>query len=195
MLWRPITAGVYPEHGIERHPRDPDILFTGTYNGLVKSTDGGATWEDSSANLPPEQWPYTVAIDDHNPDVMYTSTKNGHDKGFCHRNQFCGVVMKSTDGGQTWHRIMSGLNEKSEFYTLLIYPPDHNVLFLSTSRGVYVSLDAGGDWWPINSGLPTTNNQVRDNVADNLALRSDNRYLFLGLVKHGVWRADLQQLG
>ena len=132
-----------------------------------------------------------MAIDSDDPFVMYTSTKNGQNKGFCERNAFCGVVMKSTDGGATWRRIMSGLDPMTEFYTLLVYPPDHDVLFLSTSRGVFASLDAGERWWPMDTGLPTRHNQVRDNVADNLALGRDGRYLFLGLVKHGVWRADL----
>jgi len=32
---------------------------------------------------------------------------------------------------------------------------------------------------------------VRDNVANNLALTPDNKYLILGLVGYGVWKADL----
>lgn len=180
---------------LAQHPDDRETLFAGTYNGIVRSADGGATWTDSSEGMPSEQWPYTVAIDSDDPEVMYVSTKNGQNKGFCHRNSFCGVVMKSSDGGQTWDRIMSGLDPMSEFYTLLIYPPNHDTLLLSTSQGVFASLDAGAQWWPMNTGLPATDNWVRDNVADNLALSGDGRYLFLGLVKHGVWRADPAALG
>ncbi|MEA2026785.1 MAG: hypothetical protein U9O18_08835 [Chloroflexota bacterium] len=195
--WRDSSVGLGNDgmFSLAQHPNDPAVLFAGTYNGIVKSIDSGATWTDSSSGMPPEQWPYTVAIDDEDPDVMYVSTKNGENKGFCHRNESCGVVMKSTDGGRTWSRIMSGLDPKSEFYTLLIYPPDHDTLLLSTSRGVYASLDAGSTWLPMNAGLPSTHNQVRDNVADNLALSGDNRYLFLGLVQHGAWRADVRGLG
>lgn len=68
---------------------------------------------------------------------------------------------------------------------------EHRLLFLSTNIGVYLSRDAGENWEPINSGLPSIDNQVRDNVADNLALTYDNRYLILGLMNYGVWRADL----
>jgi photosystem II stability/assembly factor-like uncharacterized protein len=194
--WRDSSVGLGNDgmFSLAQHPHDPSILFAGTYNGIVTSTDGGATWTDTSRGLPAEQWPYTVVIDDANPNIMYTSTKNGQNAGFCHRNMFCGVVMKSTDGGTTWRHIMFGLEGLSEFYTLLIYPPDHDTLLLSTSRGVFVSRDAGDRWWPMNTGLPSTYNQVRDNVAENLALSGDNRYLYLGLVKHGVWRADLQPL-
>lgn len=47
---------------------------------------------------------------------------------------------------------------------------------------------------PINTGLPTTHNQVRDNVADNLTLNSDHTSLLLGLVGHGAWSLDLTPL-
>ena len=200
------------------HPTNHDILFAGTYNGVSKSVDKGKTWVIKSNGMPPEQWPYTVAIDSDNPNIMYVSTKNGKNKGFCDKNKntFCGVVMKSTDGGENWSKIMSGLNPISEFYTLIIYPKNHDILFLSTNRGVYISMNAGKSWKPINNGLPTGGvfnfifsllskflpvpvsfefiNQVRDNVADNLTITPDNRYLILGLVNYGAWKADLTRL-
>jgi photosystem II stability/assembly factor-like uncharacterized protein len=147
-----------------------------------------------SNGMPSEQWPYTVDIDSDDPNIMYVSTKNGQNKGFCHRNDFCGVVMKSTDGGESWFRIMEGLDEKSEFYTLIIYPQNHNILFLSTNKGFFISRDAGDSWQRATSGLPETENQVRDNVAQNLAITPDSRYLLLGVVGYGVWKADLSGL-
>ena len=99
--------------------------------------------------------------------------------------------MKSIDGGESWFEIMNGLDEKSEFYTLLIYPLNHDILFLSTNKGVYISKDAGNSWQAANSGLPSTGNQVRDNVAQNLAFTADVKYLLLGLVNYGIWKADL----
>ena len=89
---------------------------------------------------------------------------------------------------------MNGLHPISEFYTLIIYPHNHDILFMSTNRGVYISRDAGKSWKSINNGLPGKDNQVRDNVADNLALTSDNKHLIYGLVGYGTWKADLSEL-
>ena len=173
------------------HPNNPAILWAGTYNGLAKTIDGGKSWTLKSNGWPSEQWPYTVLIDNENPDIMYATSKNGQNKGFCHRNTFCGVVMKTTDGGENWFYIMNGLDNRSEFYNLLFHPLDNEILFMSTSKGVYMSVNAGNNWTGINNGLPTTENWVRDNVADNLALTSDEKYLVLGIMEYGVWKADL----
>jgi len=224
--WKDSSIGLGNDgmFSLTMHPSDHDILWAGTYNGVSKSTDQGNTWvlkgkkgiedlkeEDAweawenhkEGIIAPEQWPYTIAIDSDNPDIMYISTKNGRNKGFKHRNcpdgvgdrnNFAGIVMKSTDGGETWFEIMNDLDWGNEYYNLIIYPKDHNVLFLSSSNGVYLSRDAGNSWESIDEGLPTTWNQVRDNVADNLVLTSDDKYLLLGLYGFGIWKADISKL-
>ncbi|MCW4041915.1 MAG: hypothetical protein NWE83_14335, partial [Candidatus Bathyarchaeota archaeon] len=176
------------------HPHDSNIIWAGTYNGVVKSVDRGKTWQSKSNGIPPEQWPFAVTIDDIAPNIMYIATKNGQNKGLSHRNQVRGVVMKSTDGGENWFEIMNGLNERDEFYEIIIYPSNHEIIFLSTNSGVYMSRNAGDSWKNINKGLATTINQVRDNVADNLFLTPNNDALLLGLQSYGVWKMNLADL-
>ena len=178
------------------HPEHPERLFAGTYNGIIRSDDSGSTWRDSSSGMPSEQWPFTVVIDDQDPAVMYTATKNGQNKGFCERNHetFCGVVMRSTDGGSTWHSITDGLDPRAEYYMIELDPRDHDVLYMSSSRGIYISTDGGDHWHQANEGLDVGEFFVRDNVAQNLKLTADGRYLLLAVVGYGVWRAELPEL-
>jgi len=176
------------------HPHDSNIIWAGTYNGVVKSVDRGMTWQSKSNGIPPEQWPFTVAIDDIDPDIMYIATKNGQNKGLSHRNNVRGVVMKSIDGGENWYEMMNGLNDRDEFYEILIFPSNHEILFLSSNSGVYMSRNAGDSWDEINEGLASSTNQVRDNVADNLLLTPDNDSLLLALQSYGVWKLNLMDL-
>ena len=194
--WQDSSVGLGNDgiFSLTMNPKNNSVLWAGTYNGIAMSLNGGKTWRLSSNGMPPEQWPFTVAIDSNNPDIMYAATKNGQNKGLSYRNKFQGVVMKSTDGGQNWFKIMNGLTDQNEYYCLLIYPLNHNVLFLSSSNGVFLSQDSGATWNPINNGLPTTNNQVRDNVAINLVLTCDNKTLLLGIMNFGLWKAALSNI-
>ena len=173
------------------HPHNPQLMFAGTYNGIWKTDNQGASWSQTSTGMPGEQWPFCVVIDDQNPSIMYTATKNGRNKGFMSRNEFGGVVMKSTDGARTWFKIMDGLPIMCEYYQLIIHPDDHDRLFVSSSFGVFTSNDAGASWEPFNKGLPVEYFYIRDNVAENLKITPDNKYLVLGITAHGVWRVNI----
>ena len=176
------------------HPENPQLIFAGTYNGVWKTENQGASWSQTSTGMPGEQWPFCVVIDDQNPSVMYTATKNGMNKGFMNRNEFGGVVMKSTDGARTWFKIMDGLPIMCEYYQLIIHPDDHDRLFVSSSLGVFTSSDAGTSWEPFNEGLPVEHFYIRDNVAENLKITPDNKYLVLGITAHGVWRVNIARI-
>jgi photosystem II stability/assembly factor-like uncharacterized protein len=176
------------------HPDDHDTFFAGTYNGIWRSDDQGETWYNVSVGMPSEQWPFSVVIDDDNTSVMYTATKNGQNKGFMGRNTFGGIVMKSTDGGANWFPIMEGLRNMSEYYQLIIHPDDHDVLFVSSTYGVFVSMDAGDTWKPFNDGMPVWDHYMRDNVASNMKMNPDKNSLMLCIVGFGVWEVDISQL-
>ncbi|MGA1793915.1 MAG: WD40/YVTN/BNR-like repeat-containing protein [Thermoplasmatota archaeon] len=176
------------------HPGNQDVLFAGTYNGVWRSENRGRTWSDTSRGMPTEQWPFCVVIDDEEPNIMYTATKNGQNKGFMERNTFGGVVMRSIDGGMTWEKIMNGLVDLSEYYQIIIHPEDHDILFLSSSYGVFISLDGGDSWDPFNNGMPEKYFYVRDNVAQNLKITPDMRYLVMAITGFGVWRVDISDI-
>jgi hypothetical protein len=80
-------------------PRDSRILYAGTGGfwpgSLYKSTNAGKSWTDlrrvgrGSAVSALESTVLSIAIDPHNPDVIYVGTTNN--------------LLKSTDGGLTWN--------------------------------------------------------------------------------------------
>jgi photosystem II stability/assembly factor-like uncharacterized protein len=194
--WECSSAGLGNDgiFSLTMHPENHDILFAGTYNGVWRSDDRGYSWFNTSRGMPGEQWPFCVVIDDEDPNIMYTATKNGQNKGFMNRNTFGGVVMRTTDGGETWEYIMNGLKNMSEYYQLIIHPDNHDILFLSSSYGVHISQDGGETWNRFNNGMPTSEFYVRDNVANNLKMTPDMRFLVMAIASQGVWRVDISSI-
>lgn len=65
-----------------------------------------------------------------------------------------GNLFKSQNEGQTWQRIIKGLDHKHRLYSLEISTQSANTLFLSSlGDGVYKSQDAGNSWSRVNRGL------------------------------------------
>ncbi|MBA7707046.1 Ycf48-like protein [subsurface metagenome] len=174
------------------HPDNEEIIYAGTYNGVSKSEDAGRSWRKIDQGMPPEQWVFSIVINPDNPDIIYSASKNGQNKGKDARD-FYGMVMKSIDGGESWFEIMNGLDKNEEFYQLVIYPDNHNILFLSSWGRVYFTDNGGESWQPINDGLDVPPGVV-NNVANNLDIDAEGRYLYLGTGGRGVYRVDLRQL-
>jgi hypothetical protein len=85
-----------------------------------------------------------IAIDPTNPRIVYAATRP---QG----------MLKSTDGGSTWHPARLGLTNTSA-YEIVIDPKRPKVLYLGTfGGGIFKSEDAGGRWREANQGLGNTN--------------------------------------
>ena len=64
-------------------------------------------------------------------------------------------IMRSEDSGQTWARIgpRRGFAYEASVRCLAMHPPQSNVIFAGTDRGLYRSEDAGANWQFIDSAL------------------------------------------
>lgn len=100
--------------------------------GLVKSIDGGQTWESVSKVLDPPVDFHAMAIGKSDPNVIM-----GYDSGG--RGLF-----RTTDAGKTWVMV------PSDYITALaIDPVDSNVVFVGfagSQKGIGMSNDGGTSW-------------------------------------------------
>ena len=143
------------------HPSDPDTLWVavqgplwsaGGERGLYKTKDGGKTWTNT---LSINQWTGVtdLVIDPNNPDVLYAASWQRHRNVAAYMGGGPGSSLyKTTDGGENWFEIDSGLPEsKMGKIGLAISPMQPNVLYaaveLELRKGaVYKSSDSGGSW-------------------------------------------------
>jgi len=157
--------------GFTIHPEDSNTVFmqAGVSTGLesriggsekrrgviYKTTDGGANWRrvwegDSLARF--------TLINPQNSNIMYGSTGIFDYAAY---NDFGVGVLKSEDGGESWHTANEGLGCLFVGY-LAMHPDDPDVLLAATGNaeisglgingGVYLSRDGAGHWEEILAG-------------------------------------------
>lgn len=139
-------------------PRNSDIVFVaaegsawgpGGDRGLYKTTDGGENWK-KVIEISENTGVNNVAFDPCNPDVMYATSEQRRRRTF---TKIGGgpesAVYKSTDGGETWQKIMKGLpGEDKGGMGIAVSPVNHNVVYLI----VEAALDKGGFYRSVNQG-------------------------------------------
>jgi photosystem II stability/assembly factor-like uncharacterized protein len=88
----------------------------------------------------------------------------------------------SEDGGQTWRAVAGGMPAEASITTFAIDPNTPGAIYAGAAEsGVYLSLDAGKTWRPLNRGLTTR--AVRD-----LSLSADGSTLYLATEGSGVFK-------
>ena len=115
---------------------------------LLKSTDGGATWQRSGTGL--QERPVTrMSADPSSASTLYAVAP------------FIGHY-KTTDGGATWNQLNTGLKTTSNPFSsaFAIAPSNTSILYAGnegSSAKVARSADGGATWTkPANAGLPGT---------------------------------------
>jgi len=79
------------------------------------------------------------------------------------------------------------------FDVIEISPHHSSILYAGANYGLFRSFNSGEGWEAINEGLDIAPSIV-NNVANNLKLDAEGRYLYLGTGGRGVYRVDLAKL-
>ena len=84
-----------------------------------------------------------MALSARNSEVIYAGDYGDGDQG----------VYKTTNGGQTWVAVNSGLTNTT-IHALALDHVDDQIVFVGTTQGgVFKSIDGGENWHPVNKGL------------------------------------------
>ena len=176
MSWVPITDGKIPLGStgcVAVADSDPNVIYLGTGSddvrsnistgrGMYKSTDGGKTW--TFIGLYNAGQIGSVRVHPTNPNIAWVSAQGDAFKSNSERG-----VFKTTDGGQTWRKVLF-LSEDIGAMDLELQPGNPNVVYAWMSRlerkpwtiisgsrdgGFYKSTDGGEHFTKITTGLPT----------------------------------------
>ncbi|MCP4150780.1 MAG: hypothetical protein GY757_23745 [bacterium] len=118
------------------HPADPETLLVASYEGIYKTTDGGANWELKTTGYCKD-----IEVDPQTPSTWYTA-------------KYRVGVSKSDDSGENWSPLANGLPTSG--FTRIALALSHtspNILYAlyvaEESRGLYGlyrSADSGATW-------------------------------------------------
>jgi len=183
-VWKTINDGItfepvfdgegsYSIGCVTLDPNDTDVVWVGTGennsqrsvsfgDGVYKGVDGGKSW--SNVGLKESEHIGMIAIDPRDSDTVYVASQgplwnSGGDRG----------LYKTTDGGETWERILH-VSDETGINEIHLDPRDPDVMYASAYQrrrhvwtlinggpesGIWKSEDAGATWREINTGLPS----------------------------------------
>ncbi|MGB9429770.1 MAG: glycosyl hydrolase [Gammaproteobacteria bacterium] len=151
-------------------PSDPEVIYAGTGeadirndfvtgNGIYKSTDAGGTWR--YIGLGSTHTTSKIVVDPRNPNVVYVASL-GH--VFVPNGE--GGVYKTSDGGQTWKKVLF-VNDETGAIDLAMDPQNPEIMYAAMwqvyrtpwklssggpGSGLYKTTDGGANWVNISHG-------------------------------------------
>jgi photosystem II stability/assembly factor-like uncharacterized protein len=129
-------------------PVVPESLYAATnLRGVLRSLDGGASWQMSNAGLHPSV--NALIVDPFDRLRLHAGTSLVP----CCDEPAGGNVYTSRDGAGTWTRSVRGL-EAVNVSALVADPLTAGVLYAATTGGVFFSVNGGTGWSPLRRGLP-----------------------------------------
>jgi len=156
-------------------PREKDLIWVGTDDGLVRLTrDGGKSWQNVT---PPglAEWSRLAQID-----ASATAAGTAYAAVDRHRTDDDRPYLYVThDFGKTWRAATSGLPAEGWVAVVRQDPVKPGLLFAGTSRGAFVSFNDGGTWQPLQLNLPTTGVNDLTIHGDDLVAATEGRSLWV----------------
>jgi photosystem II stability/assembly factor-like uncharacterized protein len=117
-------------------PANPQTVYAGdsgmmTEGRVLKSTDGGATWQSSGSGISGDDVD-ALAIDPDGPSTLYAAVEHS--------------LYVSVDAGSGWTKITGKMEVNSSSASVLTVVVTADVIYAGTTAGVWKSRDGGATW-------------------------------------------------
>jgi len=211
ITWEPIFDGqpISSIGAISVAPSNPSIIYVGTGeadfrsnltygNGVYKSTDGGGTWKN--IGLIATRHISRIAIDPHNPDVVFVAAMGsaygpGAERG----------IFRSSDGGSTWQKVFFK-DENTGVIDIAIDPETPQTVWaalvhdqrppwsayppVTINGAILKSTDGGTTWNPVTGGGLPEGEWGRVGLAIARGTHGQRVYALIDAKEGGLFKSD-----
>jgi photosystem II stability/assembly factor-like uncharacterized protein len=136
---------------------------SGGNTGLIKSTDGGVTWQSVAKVLDPAVDFHAMTLSKSDPNLILGFDSGGRG------------LFKTIDAGKTWENL-----EYPEYISALAISPNDSQIFAGTGNGIFKSNDGGKTW----------NHIAYKGLAISAMSFDDEGILFASVDTFGLVRSD-----
>jgi photosystem II stability/assembly factor-like uncharacterized protein len=170
-------------YAIAESPKNPNVVWVGTDDGNVQLTrDGGKTWANVVGNVrgvPKNAWVSYIDAGRFGEGTAFV-TFDAHTFG-----DMKPYVYKTEDFGKTWTAVVpAGSPVRGFAHVVKQDLVNHDLLFVGTEFGLWVSLD-GGQRWAQYKGGDLPNVAVRD-----ISIHPRDNDLVIATHGRGIWIVD-----
>jgi photosystem II stability/assembly factor-like uncharacterized protein len=154
-------------------PRNPLVIYAGTFHLPWKTSDGGKHWSPIHAGMNDDSDVLSLVTDAQNPQLIFASA--------------CSGIYRSADAGAAWEKL-EGIPYSSRRTPVIRQDAAHPaILYAGTTEGLWKTADGGASWRRISPRSWVINSMVilppdRDNGGGSRVL--------LGTEQHGVLASD-----
>jgi hypothetical protein len=169
--WRIINRGMYNEymppelretpiaqdiHRLARCAAHPDIIWCQHHNGVFRSENAGANWQELTA-IAPSKFGFAVAAHPRDPDTAWFVPAVKDERRVA--VDAAVVVARTRDGGESFEVLRRGLPQRHAYdlvwrHALDVDAGGERLAFGSTTGGLWISEDAGDSWTALDARLP-----------------------------------------
>jgi len=143
-------------NSIDIHPSNDQIIYLCTPNGGIwKTTTGGNSWSPLTDHLGLLSFA-DLEISPSDPNTIYALTGDGDPAisplgNHGQAEVWSAGILKSTNGGSTWHYVNYNFPVQEVATKLLMHPTNSNIQFVVTKNGIYKTTNGWNTGYLVSS--------------------------------------------
>ena len=143
-------------HRMVQAAAQPDVLYAQHHNGVFRSADGAASWQEITT-ITPSKFGFGVAVHPRDADTAWFVPADKDERRVPLEAKL--VVARTRDGGKSFSVLRHGLPQEHAYdlvyrHGLAVDASGERLAMGSTTGGLWVSEDQGDSWRSISAHLP-----------------------------------------